>query len=144
MISQSIAESPLNITSVLNSFKYFIKQVYQKNGPKILKRKRFKMITPEEKKAKRRKNKLHLSKKRRLNFKNSENLLFRKVNLPTHICPARNWQSFLIWTHYSNSKWKNILHTLKVYKIPAKEHNITSILNNFKSFIKQKYHKQWT
>ena len=40
MISQSIAESPLNITSILNNFKSFIKQVYQKNGLKILKKKK--------------------------------------------------------------------------------------------------------
>ena len=30
MISQNIAERPLNITSVPNNFKSFIKQVYQK------------------------------------------------------------------------------------------------------------------
>ena len=30
MISQNIAEKPLNITSNLNSFKSFIKKVYQK------------------------------------------------------------------------------------------------------------------
>ena len=30
MISQKIAERPLNITSFLNSFKSFIKKVYQK------------------------------------------------------------------------------------------------------------------
>ena len=30
MTSQNIAESPLNITSILNNFKSFIKQVYQK------------------------------------------------------------------------------------------------------------------
>ena len=29
-ISQNKAERPLNITSILNNFKYFIKQVYQK------------------------------------------------------------------------------------------------------------------
>ena len=38
MISQSKAESPLNITSISNNFKSLIQQVYQKNGPKILKR----------------------------------------------------------------------------------------------------------
>ena len=48
MISQSIAESPLNITSILNNFKSFIKQVYQKNGPKIY-LKRFKIITHKPK-----------------------------------------------------------------------------------------------
>ena len=30
MILQNIAERPLNITSILNNFKSFIKQVYQK------------------------------------------------------------------------------------------------------------------
>ena len=30
MISQNEAERPLNITSILNNFKSFIKQVYQK------------------------------------------------------------------------------------------------------------------
>ena len=30
MVSQNIAERPLNITSILNNFKSFIKQVYQK------------------------------------------------------------------------------------------------------------------
>ena len=30
MISQNIAERPLNITSILNNYKSFIKQVYQK------------------------------------------------------------------------------------------------------------------
>ena len=50
----------------------------------------------------------------------------------------------LMSTHYSNSKCKDISQTLNAYIIPAKEHNITSILNNSKSFIKQIYHKQWT
>ena len=31
MISQNKAERPLNITSILNNFKSFIKQVYQKH-----------------------------------------------------------------------------------------------------------------
>ena len=30
MVAQNIAERPLNITSILNNFKSFIKQVYQK------------------------------------------------------------------------------------------------------------------
>ena len=30
MISESIAERPLNINTILNNFKYFMKQVYQK------------------------------------------------------------------------------------------------------------------
>ena len=31
MVPQNIAESPLNINSILNNFKSFIKQVYQKH-----------------------------------------------------------------------------------------------------------------
>ena len=30
MIPHNIAERPVNITSILNNFQYFIKQVYQK------------------------------------------------------------------------------------------------------------------
>ena len=48
MISQSIAESPLNITIILNNFKSFIKQVYKKKSTQNIK-KRFKIITHEEK-----------------------------------------------------------------------------------------------
>ena len=44
------------------------------------------------------------------------------VNLPTHIRFRRNCKLFLTLTHSSYSKWKDILHTLKVYKISAKEH----------------------
>ena len=51
MISQNIAERPLNITSILNNFKPFIKEVYQKNGRKILKRNRIKRINSEQKKS---------------------------------------------------------------------------------------------
>ena len=50
MIFENLAERPLNITSVPNNFKYFIKQVYQKkNGYKILTRKTVKIITSEQK-----------------------------------------------------------------------------------------------
>ena len=31
MVPQNIAESPLNITSILNNFKSFIKQIYQEH-----------------------------------------------------------------------------------------------------------------
>ena len=51
MVSQNIAERPLNITSILNNFKPFIKEVYQKNGRKILKRNRIKRINSEQKKS---------------------------------------------------------------------------------------------
>ena len=47
-----------------------------------------------------------------------------KVNLPIHICPTRNWQLFLILTHWTCSKYKDVLHILDVYQIPAKEHQV--------------------
>ena len=53
-----------------------------------------------------------------------KNPIFIKVNLATHICPARNWQLFLILTHWSYCKCEDILHTLNVYKVPAKEHQV--------------------
>ena len=64
-----------------------------------------------------------------MTFNNGENLIFLNpsfiiVNLPAHICPMRNWQLFLILTHWSYSKCKNMLQTLYVYKIPAKEHQV--------------------
>ena len=44
--------------------------------------------------------------------------------MPTDICATRNSQLFFILTHWSYSKCKDILQTLNVYKIPAKEHQI--------------------
>ena len=40
MLPQNIAERPLNITSILNNFKSFIKQVYQKHRPQDLNKKK--------------------------------------------------------------------------------------------------------
>ena len=40
MISQNIAERPLNITSILNNFKSFIKQVYQKQWTQNINKKK--------------------------------------------------------------------------------------------------------
>ena len=40
MISQNIAEKPLNITSILNNFKSFIKQVDQKKWTQNIKKKK--------------------------------------------------------------------------------------------------------
>ena len=48
MISKNKGERPLDITSFVNNFKFFIKQVYQKNGGKILPRKRNKVIISEQ------------------------------------------------------------------------------------------------
>ena len=49
MILQNIAERPLNVTSILNNFKSFIKQVYQKYQTQNVKKKRIKIITSEQK-----------------------------------------------------------------------------------------------
>ena len=43
------------------------------------------------------------------------------MRLPTHICLRWNCQLYLTWTDSSYPKWKDRLHTLNVYKIPAKE-----------------------
>ena len=40
MVPQNIAERPLDITSILNNFKYFIKQVYQKHRPQNINKKK--------------------------------------------------------------------------------------------------------
>ena len=40
MISQNQVGGPLNITSILNNFKYFIKQVYQKEWRQIINKKK--------------------------------------------------------------------------------------------------------
>ena len=40
MISQNKAERPLNITSILNNYKSFIKQVYQKEWREIINKKK--------------------------------------------------------------------------------------------------------
>ena len=50
--------------------------------------------------------------------------MFLKVNLSTYICPVRNWQLFFILTHWSYCKCKDLLQTLNVYKIPAKQHQV--------------------
>ena len=47
-----------------------------------------------------------------------------KINLPTDICPTRNWQLFLILTHWIYSKCEDILQTLNVYQITEKEHQV--------------------
>ena len=40
MISQDIVERPLNITCILNNFKFFIRQVYQKEWTQNIKKKK--------------------------------------------------------------------------------------------------------
>ena len=57
MISKNIAERPLNVTSVPNIFKSFIKEVYEKEWTQNIKKKKiFKIITSEQKSAKKRGN----------------------------------------------------------------------------------------
>ena len=63
-----------------------------------------------------------------MTFKNRQKLFskkktnFLKVNLQTHACLRRNCKLFLIITLWKYSKFKDLLHTLNVDKIPAKEH----------------------
>ena len=68
MISQIIAEVELNISSILNNFKSLLKKYIKKNGRKILKRKRIKIITSEEKESKKSNNYLDLKKKKTIDF----------------------------------------------------------------------------
>ena len=75
MISQNIAERPLNITSILNNFKSFIKQVYQKEWMQNINKKkgqnnyfRAEISQKEEKQP-------TLEEKNRLNLNDKEKLL---------------------------------------------------------------------
>ena len=97
MISQNIAERPLNITSILNNFKSFIKQVYQIKWVQNIKEKQDQNNYFRAEISQIDENFLQLKKKIRLIFNNWGNLLLFKnkifvtVNVPTHICPAGNW-----------------------------------------------------
>ena len=44
--------------------------------------------------------------------------------MPTHACLRINCKLVLILTLSTYSKWKDLLYTLNVYKIPAKEHKV--------------------
>ena len=61
MISQNIVERPLKITCILNNFKFFIRQVYQKEWTQSIKKKKD-QYNSEQKLAKTRKNNLHVKK----------------------------------------------------------------------------------
>ena len=61
MISQNIEERPLKITCILNNFKFFIRQVYQKEWTQNIKKKKD-QYNSEQKLAKTRKNNLHVKK----------------------------------------------------------------------------------
>ena len=51
-----------------------------------------------------------------------QNLNFRQVLLPKHVCLGINHWLLLIKMHWSYFKY-NDLHTLNVYKITRKEHH---------------------
>ena len=76
MISQKQAERPLNITSILNNFKFFIKQVNQKEWKQNINKKKeqnnyFRTgISQKVEKV------LTLKEKNRLTFNKRKNLLF--------------------------------------------------------------------
>ena len=75
MSSQNKVERPLNIPSIRNNLKSFIKQVYQKGCTHKFDKKRDKKIASEQKQVKGRKRYLHLKKESRLVFNNGQNLL---------------------------------------------------------------------
>ena len=54
----------------------------------------------------------------------SEKSNFVKINLPTHVCIRRNYQLFLVITHWSYFKNNNWFYKLNVYKVSAKEHQV--------------------
>ena len=112
MISQNIAETLINITTMLNRFKSFIKKVYEKEWRRNINKKKEqnncfrKGISQKVEKV------LTLEKKSALIFNSRKNLLFFlnsifiKVTMPTYICPTRNWQLFLILTLWNFFKSK--------------------------------------
>ena len=121
---KNLAERPLNLKSILN-------KSIKKNAPINLAKKRIKIITLEQKYKKGRKNFWHSNIKRRLIFDHKhffffffKNQNFIKVNLPTHACLRRNCKLILIQTLWSYSKCEGLLHTLNVYKILAKKHEV--------------------
>ena len=105
MISQNIAGRLRNITSILNNFKSLIKQVYQIRWVQNIKKKENQNNYFRAEISEIDENFLQLKKKIKLIFNNWRNLPLLKnqvlvtVNVPTHKCPARNWQQFLILTH---------------------------------------------
>ena len=62
MIPQNIVDRPLKITCILNKFKFFIRQIYQKEWTQNIKKKKD-QNNSEQKLAKTRKNNLHLKKR---------------------------------------------------------------------------------
>ena len=81
MVPQNIGESPLNITSILNNFKSFIKQVYQKPRMQNITKKKDQKNYFGREISHKEEQLLRLKVKRRWIFNNRENLfLFLKPN----------------------------------------------------------------
>ena len=67
MISKNIVERPLKITCILNNFKFFIRQLDQKEWTQNVKKKKDQKNS-EQKLAKTCKNNLHVKKKKKIEF----------------------------------------------------------------------------
>ena len=67
MISQNIVERPLKITCILNNFRFFIRQVYQKEWTQNIKKKKD-QNNSEQKLAKTCKNSVPVKKKKKIEF----------------------------------------------------------------------------
>ena len=68
MISQNKIQQSLNIKSILNNFKSFMKQVYQKLSRQNIKKKNKKTITSDQQLVKMWKKYLQLKKKMQIDF----------------------------------------------------------------------------
>ena len=76
MISQYIAEVPLNISSILKTFKYFIKKVYLKEWTQNIEKKNDQNNYFRAETSKNKQQLLRLQVKKKIVFNNKENLLF--------------------------------------------------------------------
>ena len=76
MISQNKAERPLNITSILNNFKSFIKQVYQREWGQNVNNKKEQNNYFLARRSQKVEKVLTLKKNSRLTYKSISNLLF--------------------------------------------------------------------
>ena len=76
MISQNKAERPLNITSILNNFKSFIKQVYQKEWGQNINKKKEQNNYFLARRSQKVEKVLTLKKNSRLTYNSINNLLF--------------------------------------------------------------------
>ena len=81
MLPQNIAERPLNITSILNNFKSFIKEVYKKHQTQNINKKKDQNNYFRAEISQKGKQLLTVKVKEKIDFNNRENLiLFLKSN----------------------------------------------------------------